>query len=347
MALSSAGVRPRWLPPGAPLLAIEMRNAAALPRCQRETGSGRRKRTRVSFCAMIRSTLALLAVLTACTPPASIDTLRSGDGTADKSRDSIVSLPVTDETGVLVPIQTRICRPTSDAPAPLVVINHGSPPNAAARPRMQLRRCDEEATRWFLARGYAVAFPLRRGYGANGGSYPEASGDCSEASYVHAGLESARDNRAAVDQLTTLPFIRPDHVVVLGQSAGGWGTDAYDSLPHPKVIAFISMAGGRGGHARMLPNNNCHPEHLAEAAGRFGATATTPMLWIYTANDSFFGPSIAAAMHATFTAAGGRAEFVQLGPYDGDGHNLFFGPGGSAIWGPPVERYLAAQNALP
>ena len=55
------------------------------------------------------------------------------------------------------------------------------------------------------------------------------------------------------------------------------------------------------------------------------------MAWIYTANDSFFGPAIAEAMHAAFTAAGGKAMLIQLGPYDGDGHPLFYGQGESAI----------------
>jgi dienelactone hydrolase len=127
----------------------------------------------------------------------------------------------------------------------------------------------------------------------------------------------------------------------VGQSAGGWGTIAYGSLPHPRVSGFIVMAGGRGGHLHERPNQNCHPERLAEAAARYGATASTPMLWVYAVNDTFFNPRIAQALYKAFAAAGGHADFQQPGPFDEDGHRLFFGPGGSAIWGPLVERYLA------
>jgi len=67
------------------------------------------------------------------------------------------------------------------------------------------------------------------------------------------------------------------------------------------------------------------------------------MLWVYAANDSFFSPAIALAMYAAFTTAGGKATLIQPGPFDGDGHRLFFGKGGSAIWGPIVETYLAGQ----
>jgi hypothetical protein len=105
------------------------------------------------------------------------------------------------------------------------------------------------------------------------------------------------------------------------------------------------MAGGRGGHVGNVPNRNCHPEWLADAAGHYGVTATTPMLWIYTANDSYFAPPIAEAMHRAFIASGGKAELVQPAPYDGDGHRLFFGAGGSQVWGPILDRYLAQALA--
>jgi dienelactone hydrolase len=257
--------------------------------------------------------------------------------------DQIVMAPVSDAAGRTTLMQVRVCRPAADAPARLVVINHGSPPDPANRPGMQPGRCDQEAAQWFLRRGYVVAFPLRRGYGATGGDWAERYGPCDLADYYHAGLETARDINAAIDFLTTLPFVRPDGVVVVGQSAGGWGTIAYDSVAHPKVIAFIVMAGGRGGHQQDRPNNNCHPERLAEAAGHYGQTATTPMLWVYAANDSFFAPPIARALYQSFTRGGGKAQFEQPGRFDGEGHRLFFGAGGSAIWGPMVERYLSQQ----
>jgi hypothetical protein len=66
------------------------------------------------------------------------------------------------------------------------------------------------------------------------------------------------------------------------------------------------------------------------------------MLWVFTANDSYFAPDVATAMHAAFTAAGGHAELHQLGPFGTDGHQLFWSRGGSKIWGPLVEQYLAS-----
>ena len=258
-------------------------------------------------------------------------------------REQLHWIPMTEITGRTRLLQARICRPAGDAPARVVVIAHGSPPIADNRATMTLLSCNSEAARWFLDRGFLVAVSLRRGYGATGCDWAEAPGSCSNPDFVRAGLETARDIAATAEYAATPPFARPGGVVLVGQSAGGWGAVAYDTTPHPRVTAVINMAGGRGGHHDNLPNSNCRPDLLAEAAGRFGRNASTPMLWIYTENDSYFSPSIAAALYSAFTRSGGKAQFNQPGAYGADGHRLFFGPGGSPIWGPIVERYLAGR----
>lgn len=236
----------------------------------------------------------------------------------------------------------RVCRPLGETRARVVVIAHGSPPSPEQRPQMTPVSCDSEAAQWFLKRGFVVISAMRRGYGATGGVWAEGS-SCTNADYVRSGLETARDLAAIVEYAVALPYARPQGVVVVGQSAGGWGTIAYNSVPHSRVTAFINMAGGRGGHYRRQPNNNCRPDLLAAAAGQLARTATTRMLWIYTQNDSFFAPSIATDLYAAFTRNGGKAEFYQLPPFGYDGHRLFFGAGGSMIWAPFVERYLESQ----
>ena len=227
------------------------------------------------------------------------------------------------------------------APATLVVIAHGSPARKAARPREALGECDDEAAQWFLSRGYAVAFSLRRGYGATGGDWAEDYGPCERPNFVRAGLETARDIDATVVAATAQPGIRRTGAVVVGQSAGGWGTLAYDSRAHGRVTAMIAMAPGRGGHQA---NGNCSPDALVAAAGRFGRTARTPVLWIDGTADSYFGPELSRAMAESFSAAGGRAIFGQPA---GAEHDLLFSPGGSNVWGPLVESYLAERKIGP
>ncbi|RVT97962.1 hypothetical protein EOD42_06695 [Rhodovarius crocodyli] len=250
----------------------------------------------------------------------------------------MVPVPVTQADGSTATIQARLCLPQGGARRPLVLINHGSPANAARRPAMTATSCGAEAVRFFLARGHAVGIPLRRGYGASGGNWAETYGRCDNADYVRAGLEGARDIRAAMTALTARPDVPAGLVLVVGQSAGGWASMALASQNPPGIAGYVNMAGGRGGHLNNIANLNCAADRLVQAAGRFGATSRAPMLWVYTANDSFFAPELARRMHQAFTAAGGQARFVAAAPFGTDGHNLFFGSGGSAIWGPLVNE---------
>jgi hypothetical protein len=125
-----------------------------------------------------------------------------------------------DISGTHYLLQARVCRPAGEAPARVVVIAHGSPPSAGARPGMTPLACDSEAARWFLEHGFVVIAAMRRGYGATGGYWVETYGKCPDADYARAGLESARDIAATVDYAATLPFARPQGIVLVGRWLG-------------------------------------------------------------------------------------------------------------------------------
>ena len=254
-------------------------------------------------------------------------------------REQIHFVPSQDQNGATALLYTRICRPAGDQPARIVLINHGKPPDADVN-KVRPASCANEAVQWFLNRRYLVVLGIRRGYGETGGKLEERSGTCSAADLVHAAQAGARDIDALRKYASALPYAQPSHVVVVGQSVGGWVTDGYNSIPHPEVAAMVSMAGGHGGHINNVPNNNCRPDQLILAAGILGKTATTPMLWIYAENDSYFAPPLVKSMYDAFTQSGGKATLHQVPPFGKDGHTLFFGEGGSAIWGPLVETYL-------
>jgi dienelactone hydrolase len=98
--------------------------------------------------------------------------------------------------------------------------------------------------------------------------------------------------------MRTQSSVTPDRAIVVGQSAGGWGTIALSSLNPPGVSGMINFAGGRGGHSRMPTGGlgNCTPSAPVRAAARYGATARVHMLWLYAANDSFFDRALARSM---------------------------------------------------
>src|SRR5262245_17743065 len=95
-----------------------------------------------------------------------------------------------DVGGIRYLLQSRVCRPPGEAPARVVVIAHGSPPDAGTRPSMKPVSCDNEAARWFLDRGFIVIAAMRRGYGETGGYWAESVGRCPAVDYARAGLES-------------------------------------------------------------------------------------------------------------------------------------------------------------
>jgi hypothetical protein len=77
---------------------------------------------------------------------------------------------------------------------------------------------------WFVARGYVVILPLRRGYGESGGEWAEAYGSCEHPDYYDAGLQGASDIKAAIDFMRHQPFVAADRTIVVGQSAGRLGS---------------------------------------------------------------------------------------------------------------------------
>jgi pimeloyl-ACP methyl ester carboxylesterase len=136
--------------------------------------------------------------------------------------------------------------------------------------------------------------------------------------------------------------VAPGRTIVIGQSAGGWGTLALSSLNPPGVPAMIDFAGGRGGH-QAVPGGVCGADFLVKAADRFGATARVPLLWITTANDSFFEPKLVRRMVEAYNGAGGHALHRALGSFARDGHDLAASDAGAGIWAPLVSEFLKGK----
>jgi dienelactone hydrolase len=234
-----------------------------------------------------------------------------------------------------------VMRPPVDGKYPLVVINHGSPAGSGQRLTMARPRFASLSS-WFVSRGYVVVLPLRRGYGETGGAWAETYGSCQTPDYFTAGLQGAADIKATIDFMRGQPYVTADRTIVVGQSAGGWATIALSSLNPPGVPGMVNFAGGRGGH-QQLPGGgvgNCTPEALVKAAGRYGSTARVPTLWLYTANDSFFEPTLARRMVEAYDTAGGKATLRALGAFAQDGHALAGSEYGVAIWSGPVSQFL-------
>jgi dienelactone hydrolase len=285
------------------------------------------------------SLLAFLAIATLAAP----DVGRTADDQAPPQvREEIWALPLT------APMLAYVVRPVGDGPFPLAVMNHGVSLDVTQRsffPLVEFR----DAAIWFARRGYLVVAPVGTGYGASAIDIPERGvyglffskiGKCSNPNFRDPGLAVAQADLSIINYMTAEKHAVPNDAIVVGQSAGGWGSIALSSLNPPQVKAIITFAAGRGGRVDGKPNNNCAPDQLVEATGAFGRTARIPMLWFYIENDTYFGPALSRRMHEAYTTAGGDAEYHLMAPFGSEGHFFIDSPDAVTQWSPLVAQFL-------
>jgi len=236
-------------------------------------------------------------------------------------------------------LEAMLIRPSGTRRYPLALISHGAPRDGAAREGMTPNGFHAQAVE-FARRGFAAVVVMRRGYGTSDGRYAENSGPCDRRNYLVAASASAADLRAAIDAMNRRADVTTQGMIAVGRSAGGFASIALSADPPPGLAAVINFAGGRGSRA---DNEVCDEAALVRAFAALGKTSRIPMLWVYAGNDKFFGPELARRMHAAFTAAGGRAQFIDAPAYGRDGHMLFSATGVS-IWTPMVDAFLREMN---
>ncbi|MDB5941364.1 MAG: dienelactone hydrolase [Ramlibacter sp.] len=222
-------------------------------------------------------------------------------------------------------------------PAPILVLNHGRAADAQDRVKVGRARF-VDASRFLVKRGFIVALPTRIGYGVTGGEDVENSGVCERKNYLPGYAAAARQTLAVLDAVRQRPDAAKDRAVVMGQSYGGAIAVTVASLNPPGVQAAINFAGGGGGNPKTQPQRPCAPQALERMFGGYGKTAQVPMLWVYTENDMYFGPVLPREWHQAFSAAGGKAQFVQFPTQAEDGHLLFSRH--PELWQPAVAQFL-------
>ena len=236
-------------------------------------------------------------------------------------------------------LESLLIRPNEPGHYPLALLSHGSPRQAAERPLMTPMSLLPQALE-FARRGWAALIVMRRGYGHSGGGWAESYGSCANPDYRLAGLASASDLLAALTYSARLPYIDSNRAIAVGVSAGGFATIALSAEQPNGLIAAINFAGGRGSSS---PDEVCRPERLIDAFAAYGARSRIPTLWIYAANDHFFGPAIARKAKEAFAGAGGHAELTLAPAFGADGH-LLFSPAGIPVWTQYVDRFLDVQR---
>ena len=252
--------------------------------------------------------------------------------------EEVVRVPLPDHPGMT--LEATIFRPEGDGRFPLLVMNHGAIGKRDPAPRWR----PVEQARWFVARGFVVAVPMRRGNAGSDGEWAEGYGPCEAADYTRANLESASDVRAAVTFMAARPYVDGHRVVLHGMSAGGDAVlalaSATPSWPGVSIVGVMSFAGGRGSLSSDggATRHNCAPDALVSAVAGFGRTMRVPSLWLYAENDHFFPPPLARRMFDAFASP--SATFVALPAFGDEGHAIGWLASAIPLWDAPVTEFL-------
>jgi dienelactone hydrolase len=222
--------------------------------------------------------------------------------------------------------------------APFVILNHGRGTTAQDRAKMSRSRYPD-VSRYLVERGFVVLLPTRVGYGETGGSDLERPfGSCFQWTYDATFEAGAIETVALAAEARRKPYVDADHGVLLGNSYGGAVTVAALARKPPGIVAGINFAGGGGGDPVRYPAKPCNEPALRTFFADAGRHSTLPSLWLYSANDLFWGEELPVEWHKAFVAAGGNARFVHL-PADGaNGHGIF--TNNIPAWKPVVDEFL-------
>jgi len=240
-------------------------------------------------------------------------------------------------------ITVTIFRDDARDKSPFLILNHGRAGNAFGRSRLGRARYPGNSE-YFVAQGFVVLVPTRVGYGVTGGPDVEDTGACNNRNFAPGFEAAAAQSMAVINYAKSQSYVDGSVGLLIGQSYGGATTVALAAKNIVGVRAAINFAGGSGGNPAVRPGSPCSPQSLAQTYADYGKTAKTPMLWLYSENDQYWGKALPHEWFEGFMQQGGAAEFVQLPPNGRDGHSSF--TANPTAWKPHVERFLKSLGFL-
>jgi dienelactone hydrolase len=266
---------------------------------------------------------AVLAACCALTPASADNFLPPLDS---QLHEQVIMVPA--GPGLQSQLETTVFRPDGPGPFPLLVINHGKNPGD---PSLQQRDRFVYMAAAFVRRGYAVMVPMRSGFAHSTGQYADFGCDMTSNGYGQ-----ANDVIDTIRYARKQSWIDGERIIVAGQSYGGLATMALAAQDVPGVRGVLNFAGGL-----KIDDGNCNWQaSLVRAFENFGASSKVPSLWMYGANDSYFGPDLANKLYRAYTGSGGHARLMAFGAFKRDAHVMLASRDGEKVWLPETERFL-------
>jgi len=166
-----------------------------------------------------------------------------------------------------MPLKATVYRPVGDGPFPLAIGSHGGTTDAPTRRKLSLPHMIA-VSEWLVAHGFAVIVPQRRNYGDDPNPFAEDHGTCAAPDFRKAGLATAEDIRTAADFMKAQVFVDPKRVLLVGHSAGAFGSLALAATGYADVIGVINFGGGKGAYPKGDWRQNCAPQSLIKTLTR-------------------------------------------------------------------------------
>ena len=248
-----------------------------------------------------------------------------------------VSINLRDGTPVAQDVIVTRFQDNERKPSRFLIILHGRAGTQAER-KAQGRSRFADIAREFAAQGYAVFVPTRIGYGETGGPDAEDTGRCDAKDFVTGMAPAVEEMQQIITAIQKDPAIGNSSGVIIGQSVGGLLTTALAARNVARVVAYVNFSGGSGGDPKNRPGQPCGPERMQQAFAQFGAKARTPVLFLYSANDRYWGEDWPKHWFAAFRKVGGRGRFIALPAFEADGHRSFVG--NRNAWWSDVQSFL-------
>lgn len=257
-------------------------------------------------------------------------------------REAVHSVPVASAGESIV---VTSFRPPGEGPFPWIVLSHGTATTIEANRALGRYRPLNPVREW-VNRGYAVLVPVRRGYGATGGSrLADSYGKCADPDFHRAGVGAAEDVLATVDWAKAQRDLDPRRWLLVGQSAGGFAS-IYSASRRPEgLVAVLAFSAGRGGNPETRPGEPCGSDRMAALLADIAPRVAVPVLWFYAENDEFMGPRVQKLWFDAFRSAGGRGELVVVPPFPrARGHGVFPSREGTPLWTAATTNFFRSQD---
>lgn len=266
-------------------------------------------------------------------------------GAADNLvKEEKLSLPIQVGSNA-VQLEALVVRPVDGDKFPLVLIVNGS---AGASPSDMHPDWMAQMAHDFAHRGWIAASIVWPGYGGSTGAFMNEAGDCSKPN-ISMFLNAHGDElAAALARLHTRTDVDPSVTLGVGVSIGGASMLDLAGRSNRPLTAVVNISGGVYHYAKVgVPASDCSlfQADLVRNFTDFGRNNPTPTLWLYAANDPYFGPDLAQRLLAGYRLEGGRVDFVGLPPFENDGHTLYKQEA-SVLTKPRIDDFLR-RNHLP